>query len=41
MLFGDELWAWVDPDNVARADKHEPGPGAAALDEILRRLEQV
>jgi hypothetical protein len=41
MLFGDELWAWVDPDNVARTDKHVPGPGRAALDDILRRLEQV
>ena len=41
MLFGDELWAWVDPENVARTDKHVPGPGRAALDEILRRLEQV
>jgi hypothetical protein len=41
MLFGDELWAWVDPENIARTDKHVPGPGREALDEILRRLEQV
>ena len=41
MLFGDELWAWVDPDNVARTNNHVPGPGRSALDEILRRLEQV
>jgi hypothetical protein len=41
MLFGDELWAWVDPENIARTDKHVPGPGRQALDEILRRLEQV
>ena len=41
MLFGDELWAWVDPENVARTDKQVPGPGRSALDEILRRLEQV
>ena len=41
MLFGDELWAWVDPENVARTGGHVPGPGRAALDEILRRLEQV
>ncbi len=41
MLFGDELWAWVDPENVTRTDKHAPGPGRSALDEILRRLEQV
>jgi hypothetical protein len=41
MLFGDELWAWVDPDNVARTGKQAPGPGRSALDEILRKLEQV
>ena len=41
MLFGDELWAWVDPENVARTNNHVPGPGREALDEILRRLEQV
>ncbi|RDH80603.1 hypothetical protein DVS77_00820 [Mycolicibacterium moriokaense] len=39
MLFGDELWAWVDPENVARTNQHVPGPGRDALDEILRRLE--
>jgi hypothetical protein len=41
MLFGDELWAWVDPQNIARTNAHVPGPGRSALDEILRRLEQV
>ncbi len=41
MLFGDDLWAWVDPENVARTNKQVPGPGRDALDEILRRLEQV
>jgi hypothetical protein len=41
MLFGAELWAWVDPQNVSRTGDNEPGPGRAALDEILRRLEQV
>lgn len=41
MLFGEELWAWVDPENVARTNNHVPGPGREALDEILRRLEQV
>jgi hypothetical protein len=41
MLFGDELWAWVDPENVARTNKQAPGPGREALDSILRRLEQV
>ncbi len=41
MLFGAELWAWVDPQNVSRSSGNEPGPGREALDEILRRLEQV
>ena len=41
VLFGQELWAWVDPENVARVGRDEPGPGRAVLDEILRRLEQV
>ena len=41
MLFGAELWAWVDPQNVSRTGDNEPGPGRDALDEILRRLEQV
>jgi hypothetical protein len=41
MLFGSELWAWVDPQNVSRTGESEPGPGREALDEILRRLEQV
>jgi hypothetical protein len=41
MLFGAELWAWVDPQNVSRTGDGEPGPGREALDEILRRLEQV
>jgi hypothetical protein len=41
MLFGSDLWAWVDPQNVSRTGDSEPGPGREALDEILRRLEQV
>jgi hypothetical protein len=41
VLFGRELWEWVDPENVARAGHDEPGPGRAVLDEILRRLEQI
>jgi hypothetical protein len=41
ILFGAELWAWVDPQNVSRTGENEPGPGRNALDEILRRLEQV
>jgi hypothetical protein len=41
MLFGAELWAWVDPNNVAQTGGHEPGPGRATLEKILERLEQV
>ena len=41
LLFGADLWAWVDPQNVSRTGDSEPGPGRDALDEILRRLEQV
>jgi hypothetical protein len=41
MLFGAELWGWVDPENVERTGGRNPGPGRAALDEILQRLEQI
>jgi hypothetical protein len=41
MLFGDELWEWVNPNNVARTGEREPGPGRGALERILQRLEQV
>ncbi|AFM14992.1 hypothetical protein Mycch_0166 [Mycolicibacterium chubuense NBB4] len=41
MLFGDELWQWVDPENVSRTGGQEPGPGRWTLDEILRRLERL
>jgi hypothetical protein len=40
MLFGAQLWEWVDPSNVARTGGDEPGPGRAVLEEILQRLEQ-
>jgi hypothetical protein len=40
-LFGAELWAWVNPNNVAPTAVREPGPGRATLEEILERLEQV
>jgi hypothetical protein len=40
MLFGAELWKWVDPNNVTRS-RDEPGPGRGALEEILQKLEQV
>ena len=39
MLFGAELWAWVDPENVTRGEG--PGPGHGAFNEILQRLEQI
>lgn len=41
IVFGDELWQWVDPSNVARTGRREPGPGRDALSEILERLERV
>jgi len=41
MLFGADLWQWVNPENVARNGVDQPGPGRAALDEILQRLERV
>jgi hypothetical protein len=41
MLFGPELWEWVNPNNIRRTDDRQPGPGRAAFEEILRRLEQV
>jgi hypothetical protein len=41
LLFGPDLWPWVDPDNVIASRAGEPGPGRSALEEILRRLEQL
>jgi hypothetical protein len=41
MVFGPELWAWVDPDNVDRSGGLEPGPGRAVLNDVLERLEQL
>lgn len=41
MLFGAELWEWVDPNNVTHTGDRAPGPGRAALGEILRKLEQA
>lgn len=41
MLFGAELWEWVNPNNVGHATASQPGPGRAALEEILGRLEKV
>ena len=41
IVFGDELWQWVDPSNVDYSGARQPGPGRAALEEILKRLERV
>ena len=41
MLFGAELWRWVDPAVVSGPDRDLPGPGRDSLAEILRRLETV
>lgn len=41
MLFGAELWEWVNPNNVTRTGDLQPGPGRGVLEEILRKLEQV
>lgn len=41
MVFGEELWPWVDPQNIARSGRDEPGPGRAVLDELLQRLERA
>ena len=41
LLFGAELWEWVNPNNVTRTGDRQPGPGRAAFEEILRKLEQV
>ncbi|BBY61069.1 hypothetical protein MSAR_42050 [Mycolicibacterium sarraceniae] len=41
IVFGDNLWDWVDPNNVARDRGREPGPGYKTLEEILRRMEDI
>lgn len=41
MLFGPQLWQWVDPENVSRAQAREPGPGRDTLNDILQRLERL
>jgi hypothetical protein len=41
MVFGAELWPWVDPDNVHLTDGLEPGPGRAVLNDVLERLERI
>jgi len=41
MVFGDDLWQWVDPSNVSAANARDRAPGREALYEILQRLERV
>ena len=41
IVFGDDLWGWVDPNNIERTRSREPGPGYATLGEILRRMENL
>jgi hypothetical protein len=41
IVFGDELWQWVDPSNVALTNRNVPGPGRGALNEILERMERI
>lgn len=41
MVFGDELWQWVDPQNISRTGGREPGPGREVLHDILVRLAKL
>jgi hypothetical protein len=41
MVFGDDLWPWVDPSAVAMTDRDRPGPGRGVLAAILERLERL
>ncbi len=41
LLFGEDLWQWVDPQNVSPARRNDPAPGRATLDTILERLEHA
>lgn len=41
IVFGDDLWGWVDPNNIVRTRSREQGPGYATLEEILRRMENL
>ena len=40
-LFGEQLWAWVDPDNISRTGAREPGPGRTLFTDIIERLERL
>ena len=39
IVFGEDLWRWVDPSDISRTGSREPGPGYATLEKILRRME--
>ncbi len=39
--FGDDLWAWIDPENVSSTGTREPGPGRAVFIGIIERLERM
>lgn len=41
LQFGPELWRWVDPADSQLRDDNSRAPGRAALDEILRRLQEM
>lgn len=41
LQFGPDLWRWVDPANSALRDQANSAPGRAALDEILRCLQNM
>ncbi|MGD9621657.1 MAG: hypothetical protein AB7G47_15650 [Mycolicibacterium sp.] len=41
MLFGPQLWPWVDPENIVPRGGQQPGPGRDTLNEILQRLERL
>jgi hypothetical protein len=43
LVFGEDLWKWVDPDNTASTNKQRalPGPGKTVLNEVLERLERA
>ncbi|WP_243841528.1 hypothetical protein [Mycobacterium sp. DL592] len=41
ILFGDDLWRWVDPENISRTGAQERGPGREVFVHIIERLERV
>lgn len=41
LQFGPKLWHWVDPADSELRDEKTRAPGRAALDEILRRLQEM